>query len=145
MKTIRELLTGMKPVALESTASALHAARAMKDAHVGAVLVTGPDGSLRGIFTERDLMVRVVVPGLDPSGVPLERVMTRDLFIAGPSRLVNELGREMQARHIRHLPVVEGERVLGLLSLRDILRAHLEVKRTEVRALHAYIQGEEQG
>lgn len=144
MKTIRELLTGHKPLALRGSTTALQAARAMRDAHVGAVLVVADDGELRGIFTERDLMVRVVVAGADPASVPIEKVMTRDLFVSAPERKVNDLAREMQARHIRHLPVVEGARVLGLLSLRDLLREHLETKRTEVRALHAYIQGEEQ-
>ena len=144
MKTIRELLTGHKPLALKATTTALQAARAMRDAHVGAVLVIGEHAELLGIFTERDLMVRVVVTGADPAQVPIGTVMTSDLFVAPPDRKVNDMAREMQARHIRHLPVVEGERVLGLLSLRDLLREHLEIKRTEVRALHAYIQGEEQ-
>lgn len=142
MKTIRELLTG-PPRTIPRTATALEAARAMSKAHVGAVLVLDEDGQPCGIFTERDLMVRVIVAGRSPDDVRVEEVMTTDLFTATPERRVNEIAREMQARHIRHLPVIESSRVLGVLSLRDCLREHLEAKREEVKALQAYIQGDD--
>lgn len=143
MKTIREILTGRQPLSRPGSTTALEAARAMQAEQVGAVLVVDGKGNPRGIFTERDLMVRVIVAGKQAGGVRIEEVMSTDLFQCGPERHVNEIAREMQARHIRHLPVVEGEKVLGLLSLRDLLRAHLEIKREEVRVLHAYIKGEE--
>ena len=145
MKTIRELLTGRPPLTIRASKNALDAARAMQEAHVGAILVIDGDGNPIGVFTERDLMKRVVVPGRAPESVLIEEVMTTDLFTADPAGRVNEMAREMQARHIRHLPVVEDGKVLGVLSLRDLLREHLDLKRSEVKALQAYIQGDEQG
>lgn len=143
MKTIRELLTGQAPLSMKGSTTALEAARAMKEAKVGSLLVVDQGGNPRGVFTERDLMVRVVVAGKKPQEVTVEEVMTTDLFTATPDRRVNEMAREMQARHIRHLPVVEDDHVIGVLSLRDLLREHLNAKRHEVKALQAYIQGEE--
>lgn len=144
MKTIRELLTGRPPLTLQPDSSVLDAALAMREHRVGAILVVDGGGSPVGMFTERDLMLRVVVPGLDPRRVVLQEVMSLDLFTGRPEERVSDIAREMQARHIRHLPVVEGGTVLGMLSLRDLLRAHLDAKRYEVRVLQAYIQGEEQ-
>jgi len=94
------------------------------------------------MFTERDLMTRVIVPGADPNNIRLAKVMTKKLFTAGPDQIIRDVAREMQTRHIRHLPVIENGAVLAILSLRDLLREHLDTKRQEVQALTAYIQGE---
>jgi CBS domain-containing protein len=143
MKSIGELLTGRDVLTVTGDWTAFDAARAMQEHHVGAVVVLTDDGGLCGIFTERDLMTRVVVPGRDASTVKLEEVMTcGDLYFVAPDRRVNEVAREMQTRHIRHLPVVDDGRLIGVLSLRDLLREHLEIKRHEVEALKAYIQGD---
>lgn len=145
MKTIRELLTEKQMLSVGGDKSVLEAAELMHEGRVGALLVVAADGSLEGIFTERDLMVRVIVARKDPGRVRVAEVMTRDIFTASPERRVNEVAREMQARHIRHLPVVDDTGVVGVLSLRDLLREHLDAKRHEVRVLTAYIQGEEPG
>ena len=141
MKTISELLTGREIVALLGSATALEAARSMHDNRVGGVLVVDGDRRPAGIFTERDLATRVVAPGLDPAKTAIEEVMTRGLFTASPEDRLHGVAREMQSRHIRHLPVVEDGVVVGLLSLRDLLREILAIKDGEVRALTDYIQG----
>jgi len=144
MKTIGELLTGREVLTLGPGASAADAARAMTDHHVGAVLIAAPDGQPLGIFTERDLMKRVVVVGADPAGVQLGDLMTSELFMATSDQTVTEVAQAMQDRHIRHLPVVDAkDHVMGLLSLRDLLREHLRIKAEEVQALTDYIQGAE--
>ena len=143
MKPIGELLSGQKVHTLPYDATVLEATRAMTDNHIGALLVTRGENELVGIFTERDLMARVVVEGKDPGQVTLEEVMTCELVTADPTRTVTEVAQELQDRHIRHLPVVEDEKLVGILSLRDLLRAHLAVKTHEVNVLTAYIQGEE--
>jgi CBS domain-containing protein len=145
MKTIREVLTGKPLIALPGSATVMEAALRMDEARIGAMLIVADDGGAAGVFTERDLMVRVIVAGKDPHQVTLDEVMTRDLFTVTPDRHINEVWREMQARHIRHLPVLEDDRVVGMLSLRDLLHEHLDVKRHEVQALTAYIQGEGEG
>ena len=145
MKSIREILTGNPVTALPSTATALEAARTMVEAKVGALLVLDPRRAPLGIFTERDLMMRVVVARRDPAAVSLQEVMTRNLFVSSPEERVTEVAHAMQERHIRHLPVVEDGRVIGMLSLRDLLRAHLTEEHEEVEVLRAYIQGESEG
>ena len=140
MKSIRELLTDREVISLSGETSALDAARAMTEHRVGALLITDADGAAAGIFTERDLMTRLLVKGLDAAKTPVSDLMTRDMFTASPNERVNQVAQEMQKRHIRHLPVVEGGQVVGLLSLRDLLREHLAIATGEVEALTAYIQ-----
>jgi len=140
MKQLRDLLAGRPRVTLPPAASALEAARAMTDHQVGAVLVCSPDDRPLGIFTERDLMARVIVPGIDPRKVSLERVMTREMLSGRPEHSLTEMAFQMQSHHVRHLPVIDQGRFVGMLSLRDILRELLSSTRAELREITAYIQ-----
>ena len=142
MRPIRDLITGREVVSLREDATALDAARSMTAQKVGCVMVTDAAGAPRGIFTERDLMTRVTVEGRDPGGVTLSEVMTRDLYTCEPTLRLQAVREEMSKRHIRHLPVVESGKLLAVLSLRDILRADLEVHAKDLEAMTAYIQGE---
>ena len=141
MPVVGDLLTGQELLTLPMSASALEAARAMTEHRVGAVLVTDQNGNLRGIFTERDLMSRVVVAGAQPSRATLESVMTSDVYSVCADAKVADVRLELSRRHIRHVPIVEGGRVIGMLSLRDILRADLEEITSEVHALEGYFLG----
>ena len=138
---VGNLLTPQDLLILPETATAFEAARAMTARKVGAVLVTAADGCLAGIFTERDLMARVVVARREPESVVLREVMTRDVFRVGPDRDVADVRAELQRRHIRHLPVVVDDRVVGILSLRDLLRADIDQMSHEVEALENYFLG----
>jgi CBS domain-containing protein len=142
MPKIQTLLTGRSVITLRQDRSALDAAREMARNHVGALLVTDAQGRPCGIFTERDLMVRVVVAGREIDRVLLAEVMTRELYTASPEHRVEDVRRELQERHIRHLPVVSGDRVIEMLSLRDLLRADLERATTELTETRRYIAGE---
>ena len=145
MPQVGQLLTRRSVHALSAQATALDAARLMAEHRIGAMLVLDEGERLVGIFTERDLMTRVVVAGLDPARTPLERVMTRDVYTAVPETRVSEVRREIQARHIRHLPVLQAGRVIGMLSLRDLLRADLAEKAHELEQMTDYIQRTELG
>ena len=141
MPKIEGLLTGRKLLTLPATASVLVATRLMADNNVGCVLIIDDRQRTLGIFTERDLLTRVVAPAKDPATLRLEEVMTRDLYTAEASAKVADVRRELQARHIRHLPVVEGQVVVAMLSLRDLLAADLAATNFEKRAMTEYIQG----
>ena len=145
MKPISEILAGHPVHCLPASATVLAAAREMSDKHIGAILVLDESRRLVGIFTERDLMLRVIVAGRAPESVRLAEVMTRELYTAGPDDRVSLVAQELQDRHIRHVPVLKDGRIVGILSLRDLLRAHLSVKEQEVQRLTAYIQGNEPG
>lgn len=142
MPTIQKLLTGRAPITMRGDATVLRAAETMSQDRVGAVVVVDDDGQPVGIFTERDLMVRVVVPRRDPATLRLEEVMTRELFTVAPGRATAEVRQQLQSRHIRHIPVVEEGRLIEVLSLRDVLRHDLEACSREVQHLTDYIQGE---
>ena len=108
MQTIRALLIGKSIYCVPPTVSVLDAARTMCDRRIGAIVVR--DGVTPvGVFSERDLMERVVVRGKDPARVPVSEVMTRDIITASPDESPVECMRKMQERGCRHLPIVEAD------------------------------------
>ncbi|HWN80721.1 MAG TPA: CBS domain-containing protein [Candidatus Udaeobacter sp.] len=138
MQTIRPLLIGKSIHSVPPTVTVLEAARTMCDRRIGAIMVC--DGSHPvGVFSERDLMERVVVRGKDPARVPVSEVMTRDIVTASPNDSPVECMRKMQEHGCRHLPVVEGGQVIAMLSLRDLLRIEIDEKNEEIRWMNAYI------
>lgn len=142
MNRIENLITQRSPLVLDRKTSVLEAAREMTARNVGAVTVCDSARRPVGIFTERDLMTRVIVAGLDPARVALEEVMTTRLLFARCDEPIEAVESEMQRLHVRHLPVVDLEgRLLGVVSLRDLLRADLRAREEELHALHDYICG----
>ncbi len=138
---VRELLGSFDPVRLTPEASVREGVRKMVDCNCGSVLIQEEDGTLRGIFTERDLMTRVIAVGLEPDSVKLEEVMSRKVFTAGPDDLVKEVRQQLRDRHIRHVPVVEKDEVIAVLSVRDLIRADLAEQRAANSAMDDYIRG----
>ncbi len=110
----------------------------MVEARVGAVVVLD-GGRAVGMFSERDLMTKVVLPALDPAATAVSAVMTAPLLTIAPGAPLVDALALMRERHIRHLPVVEdGGRVLGVLSMRHLLHARIEFLEDTVGALEAY-------
>ncbi len=98
------------------------AARIMSERHVGAVLIAVA-GRLQGIFTERDVLTRIVAPGLDPAETVLGSVMTPNPDTVGPGDTALEALQRMSERGYRHLPVVDDGRLIGIVSIRDLYAA----------------------
>jgi CBS domain-containing protein len=94
-------------------------AKQMDENGVGAVLVVTEGGTLSGLFSERDLLGRVVVPGLDPETTTVESVMTSDPVSVRPGENVRECAELIRKKGFRHLPVVQDGRAVGILSTRD--------------------------
>ena len=103
-------------------ATVTQAIEKMRRARQGCVLVVGRNGGLKGIFTERDVLVRVVARGLVAGSTPVEAVMTPDPMVVWPSDPPAYAIHRMVEQSVRHLPVVDGSRVLGFISSRSILR-----------------------
>lgn len=139
MRAIRHLVEGRKVLAVEAGLTVLEAAEYMKDRVIGAVPVLD-GGRLVGIFTERDLMIRVVTGGRDPSRTRVKDVMTLKVATAAPGDTYADCVARMRRVHCRHLPVVEGGRLLGTISLRDLLAEDLKEREAEVRYLTEYVQ-----
>jgi CBS domain-containing protein len=118
-RLVRDIMKRRPPVVARSEETAQVAAARMTEQACGSVLVYDGDG-LCGIFTERDLVTRVVGKGLDPKTTPLRAVMTRGPDCIGSTETAREALRRMDEFGYRHLPVVEGGQVLGVISMRDV-------------------------
>jgi CBS domain-containing protein len=140
MTTIRQILTGKSDVyTIDPEATVLDALRLLDEKNVGALLVMkGP--SLAGIFSERDYARRMVLHGRSSKETAVREVMTTEVFTIAPEATAGECMVHMTDRHIRHLPVIEGGRVVGVISVGDIVRAVMEDMRFTIRQLEGYIR-----
>jgi len=121
-------------------ATVIDAVNTMNDHHVGSVLVC-EGGDPVGVFSERDVLVRVVAAQRDPRQTLVRDVMTTRLYTASPDDTLLEVMRLMTDRRCRHVPVMEGERLIGLVSIGDLTKATQYNLRQEVRELSSYIGG----
>lgn len=115
-------------------------ARFMSEKQIGAVPILEGD-KLAGIFSERDLMSRVVVPGKNPDQILVQEVMTKQVITADVADSPQLCLRKMQQARCRHLPVLRAGKLIGTVSLRELMQEDLAEKTTELRAIKEYIQG----
>ena len=116
------------------------AAKVMDSHKIGATLVLEGD-RLVGIFTERDVLSRVVAAGLDPATTPMSRVMTPQPTTITSATTIDEVMEMFTTRRFRHLPVVDDGRLVGMVSIGDVLRRLVETHRHEAEQLKQYISG----
>jgi len=135
---ISHLLKNQVTTSAEPHQSVLEVARLMVDHNIGAVPVLR-QGELVGIFSERDLMTRVVVAGKDPARTLVREVMTEDPLTIAPNDDLETCTTLMRRHGFRHLPVCSGRELRGVVSLRDILLHDLNEKDDEVRMMRAYL------
>ena len=144
MRTVRQILEA-KSVdhvaavhAIPPEAPVLDAIRLMAERHVGAVLVmAGP--RLVGILSERDYARKVVLQGRSSSSTPVADIMTAEVVTTRPDDTSDHCMQVMTDRRIRHLPVVEGDDVIGVISIGDLVKAVIEDQRMELDHLQRYI------
>lgn len=115
---VRDLMTAA-PMSVGPCTSVAQAARLMRDHDLGAVLVTD-DGRLRGLVTDRDLVVRSVADGADPEETTVVRACSEELVTVGPDDELDLAVRLMREHDVRRVPVVDGEHPVGVLSLGDV-------------------------
>jgi CBS domain-containing protein len=124
MRTIREVIHNQRVLTLPPDASVRAAARAMAEHRVGSVMVVERD-ALVGIVTERDCLERVLAAGVDPDTTEVGAVMTRNVMTITPDHLLVNALHRMHDHGFRHMPVVEGGRPVGMVSVRDALGSDL--------------------
>ena len=130
------------PVIVSPHQSVMEAIEASLPQRVGAVAVVDK-GRLVGIFTERDVMAKVVRQRMDPDRTPVGDVMTRPVTTVKPDVSIAEVLKIMVTRHIRHLPVSEdGTRVDGMLSIRNVLQHMVDELQTDLQHMQAYLAGD---
>jgi CBS domain-containing protein len=138
MRSIKAIVGDRQTITVDALSTVGHAARLMAAHQIGAVPVL--DGErLAGIFTERDVLTRVVAAGRDAERTPVREVMSAELVIAEVGESYDVCLTRMQRANIRHLIVLESGRLAGLVSLRDLLRVDLDEKDEAITMLNAYV------
>ncbi len=111
------------------------AVEAMVRDRVGAAVVVHPDGTLAGMFSERDLMTRVVARHLDPETTTVGEAMTRNPVTITQETSIEKALEIMVTHHFRHLPIMDGDRVLAIASVRNVLQYKLDQEKEELEAV----------
>lgn len=142
MKLVKHLLDrkGRHIIAVKPADTVLDAIRVMAEKNIGAVVVM-TDNELLGIMSERDYARKVIVKGRASDTTPVSDIMTADVLTTSPSETVNDCMGMMTERKIRHLPVVEDNTVVGMISIGDLVEAIIADQQEEIQQLEHYISG----
>ncbi len=142
MKLVQHLLDrkGRELISIVQDASVFDAIKLMADRGVGSLLVMD-GGDLKGIVTERDYARKVIIKGRSSESTQVGEIMSTDLVTATSQQTVSECMELMTDRRIRHLPVVDGDDVIGLISIGDLVQAIISDQREEIEQLEGYISG----
>ena len=121
-------------------ATVFKALELMAEKNIGAVLVMEGE-HLAGIFSERDYARKVVLAGKSSKDVPVRQIMTSKVVCVRPEQSIEECMALMSDKHIRHLPVIEGDRVVGVISVGDVVKSLISEQRFIISQLEHYITG----
>ena len=136
---IKDVIRNREPYSTRDSATVQEAAEFMAARNIGAVCVLDGSGKLLGVFSERDVLNRIVVPGRDPNAVRVGDVTSELRAVIRCDETPHQALERMELIGTRHLPVVDGERWVGMLSIRDLLRVELGEQGDELKLLHEYI------
>lgn len=141
MKTVRELISqGANLVTISPQATAFEAMQKMAEHNIGALLVM-EDKRILGILSERDCVRKLDLQGRSSRTTPVEEIMTPRVLYIEASRSIEEGMALMLEKNIRHLPAMEGDRLLGMISIRDLLKAMVDEQQILISNLERYIIG----
>ena len=140
MATLGDLLAtkGHEVIAVQPSDTVLQAANLMNDRNIGGVVVLDGD-RLAGIFTERDVLRRVVAQALDPSDITVAEVMTTPVITCPPDLTLEDCAAIMTTRGVRHLPVQEGGELAGVVTIRDLLAYKVSEQQATLEQMTNYL------
>jgi CBS domain-containing protein len=145
MKTVKDILDSKNRTvcSIHPKAAVFDALKLMSDMQIGALMVLDEKGEIRGILSERDYARKVPLQGKTAQETPVSEIMTpaERMHFVKPSSTVDDCMVMMTARHVRHLPVFEGERFVGLVSIGDVVKAVILDKQSLIDQLSDYIAG----
>lgn len=142
MITVKDLFksgTG-STVVVAPTDTVYRALQLMAENNVGSVVVS-EGGHMVGIFTERDYCRKIILMGRSSLNTPVGEIMTRNMITVRPNQTLEECLELMTKYHIRHLPVEEGEKLVGIISMRDVMQMLISIKEDRIERLESYILG----
>ncbi|HKO95621.1 MAG TPA: CBS domain-containing protein [Pyrinomonadaceae bacterium] len=140
MMLIRHVIRDRQPYSMRESATVQEAAEFMAARNIGAVCIIDEGGKLLGVFSERDVVKRVVVQHRDPNAIKISEVLSELRAVINCDETPHQALERMELIGTRHLPVVDGERWVGMLSMRDLMRVELSEQGDEIKLLHEYIQ-----
>ena len=140
MMLIRHVIRNREPYSISENTTVQDAAEFMAARNVGAVCIVDAGGKLLGVFSERDVLRRVVVQRRNPAEVKVGDVLSELRAVINCDETPHQALERMELIGTRHLPVVDGERWVGMLSMRDLMRVELSEQGDEIKLLHEYIQ-----
>jgi CBS domain-containing protein len=140
MNKLSEILDekGHDVLRIEADASVFEAVKLMVEANVASLLVT-EGGEIAGIVTERDYLRRVALEGRTDKGTAVREIMSAPLIVATPQTTVDECMALMTDRRIRHVPVIDGDEVVGIVSIGDVVKFKSKQQSFEIKFLHDYM------
>ncbi len=140
MATVRHLLDrkGRAIFSVRPEDPVLDAIRLMAEHHIGALVVMKGD-ELVGIVSERDYARKVILKGRSSADTPVSQIMSSPVFTVSLNNSVQECMQLMTARRVRHLPVMEGKKVVGMVSIGDLVKAVIEEQQQTIEQLESYI------
>jgi CBS domain-containing protein len=140
MPTVRDILAkkGSDVITVAPKETALRAAQLMNDRGIGGLVVTDRE-RLTGIFTERDILRRVVAPGRDPATTRVAEVMTTPVIACALDTSIDECAAMMTAKRIRHLPVLDGKRLAGVVTIGDVLAFQVSEQQATIAYMHHFM------
>jgi len=138
-KTVGEIVKGRPLYVAQENDSVLDAVHCMTKNRVGALPVLA-EGHMVGILSERDVMTRVVAQGLNPTTVKVSEVMTKKVAVIEKDKIYSQALATMKQLHIRHLPIMDDEHLVGCISIRELLEIDIESKHAEIQYLDDYIR-----
>lgn len=142
MLTVKTILQqkGSQVYSVKADQTVFDALKIFADKQIGAVLVMDGE-NLCGIFSERDYARKIILKGLFSKDTPVKEVMTHDVITVGPDANVLECLSLMTDKHIRHLPVLEGTKILGMITIGDAVNKVIHSQRETIESLENYIKG----
>ena len=143
MLTVQQLLSGKRTntiISVRPDQAVIEALEIMSTHNIGAVLVL-QDERLVGIFSERDYARKGILKDRKAKSTPISEVMTSGVIVVSPKQTIDDCMQIMSERHFRHLPVLDGEQVVGILSISDIVTAIIREQANRIQSLEQYITG----
>ena len=140
--TVKAILSvkGGNVITIEPSADLAAATKLLAEKRIGALLITGAEGRVIGILSERDIVKTLAARGIAAMQLPLSEVMTRKVVTCTESETVSVIMERMTAGKFRHVPVVEQDRLVGVISIGDVVKHRLQEMEQESSALRDYIQ-----
>ena len=140
MLSVRQMLSekGSAVVSITPNTSVFDALKVMSEKNIGAVLVMEEE-ELLGIFSERDYARKVILAGRSSKSTEVQELMTSKVYCIDPSRTIQDVMELMNDRRFRHVPVMENERVIGVLSSGDVMRGVVAEQKNTIDSLESYL------